>query len=91
MDTQITDFDSRLNKLEKAYADNYAATGKFPVSQQVEYTPEIKSKVGEMAPFYRFLESKGCIQGTDSSYFKIDLIVQKCAEVGAAAAHANCL
>jgi hypothetical protein len=68
MDTQITDFDSRLNKLEKAYADNYAATGKFPVSQQVEYTPEIKSKVGEMAPFYRFLESKGCIQGTDSSY-----------------------
>lgn len=68
MDTQITDFDSRLNKLEKAYADNYAATGKFPVSQQVEYTPEIKSKVGEMAPFYRFLESKGCIQGTDSAY-----------------------
>lgn len=65
---QITDFDTRLNKLEKAYADTYANTSKFPVSQQIEYTPEIKSKVGEKAPFYRYLETKGRVIDVNSSY-----------------------
>lgn len=57
-------YEARIAKLEKALSDNIGATVNYPDSMQVEYSDVIKSKVGEVAPYYRFLETKGCVQST---------------------------
>ena len=60
--------------LQKAYDDlkkdaRMMVTGDAPQSTQIQYSPDLKSKVFEKAPFFRFLESKGRVDDTFGSTY----------------------
>lgn len=54
---------TELNELKKAMQ----ITTDAPDSMQIEYSPELMSKVFEQAPYLRFLESKGCVKPATTS------------------------
>lgn len=63
-----------IKVLQKAYEDlkkdaRMMGTGDAPVSTQIQYSPELKSKVFEKAPFFRFLESKGRVDDNFGSTY----------------------
>lgn len=61
---QIDAQNQELQELRK----DMMLTDQSPTSMQVSYTPELKSKVFEKAPYYRFLESKGRVQDINTTY-----------------------
>ena len=74
LEAKVASQNEQLNNLSKAY-DNLQkdsrmmVTGDAPVSTQIQYTPELKSKVFERAPFFRFLESKGRVDNSFNSVY----------------------
>ena len=61
--TKLESQSNELKELRKAMG----ATTDAPTSMQIEYTKEIKSKIFDQAPYFRFLESKGCVQSASTS------------------------
>lgn len=61
---KIATMNSDIDYLKKAMQ----VTGDAPVSMQINYTPELKSKVFDKSPYFRFLESKGCVEDTGTTY-----------------------
>lgn len=59
---KIDTTNKEMSALKKAFT-----TGDAPDSMQIEYTPELKTKVFENAPFYRFLQSKNRDVGANSN------------------------
>lgn len=55
---------AEINELRKAMM----VTTDSPQSMQIAYTPELKSKVFEKAPYFRFLESKGRVLNANTTY-----------------------
>ena len=74
LEAKVASQNEQLDNLSKAY-DNLQkdsrmmVTGDAPVSTQIQYTPELKSKVFERAPFFRFLESKGRVDNSFNSVY----------------------
>lgn len=69
--TKLESQSNELNELKKAMQ----VTTDAPDSMQIEYSPELMSKVFEQAPYLRFLESKGCVQPATTS--RIGFYVEK--------------
>ena len=65
----IEELNNKLDKSNHEIAELRKAftTEDAPTSMQITYTDELKSKVFEKAPFFRFLESKGRVQKVDTS------------------------
>lgn len=64
----------QLAALQKAYDEikkeqRMMGTGDAPTSMQIQYSPDLKSKVFEKAPFFRFLESKGRVDDNFGSVY----------------------
>lgn len=64
----------QLAALQKAFDEikkeqRMMVTGDSPNSMQIQYSPDLKSKVFEKAPFFRFLESKGRVDDSFSSVY----------------------
>lgn len=73
IEAKIASQNEQIANLTKAFADlkkdaGMMTTGNAPVSTQITYTPQLKSKVFEKAPFFRFLESKGRIENINTTY-----------------------
>ena len=69
LEAKIASQNESIATLQKAYNDlkkdaGNMLTGDSPTSMQIAYSPDLKSKVFEMAPFFRFLESKGRVDDT---------------------------
>ena len=78
LEAKIASYDERLAGLSKAYDDlkkdaRMMVTGDAPQSMQIAYSPTLKSKVFEKAPFFRFLESKGTYRVFDDDFDDDDL------------------
>ena len=64
LEAKIASQNENIATLQKAYDElkkdaRMMVTGDSPVSMQIAYSPDLKSKVFEKAAFFRFLESKG--------------------------------
>ena len=74
---QMASQNNQLQSLSKAYEDlrkDMMTTDNAPQSSQIAYSPELKSKVFEKAPYFRFLESKGRV---DDSFRVFDDIIRR--------------
>lgn len=74
LEAKIASYDEKLAGLSKAYDDlkkdaRMMVTGDAPQSMQIAYSPTLKSKVFEKAPFFRFLESKGRVDDSFGSTY----------------------
>lgn len=74
LEAKITSYEDTLAGLQKAYDDlrkdtRMMVTGDAPTSTQIQYTPDLKSKVFEKAAFFRFLESKGRVDNNFKSTY----------------------
>lgn len=74
LEAKIASTNENIATLQKAYDDlkkdaRMMVTGDAPISTQIQYSPELKSKVFEKAPFFRFLESKGRVDNNFSSVY----------------------
>lgn len=74
LEAKIASTNENIATLQKAYDDlkkdaRMMVTGDAPVSTQIQYSPDLKSKVFEKAPFFRFLESKGRVDDSFSSVY----------------------
>lgn len=70
--SQLTSQNQQLNALSKAYDQmrkDMMVTDNAPNSTQIAYSPELKSKVFEKAPYFRFLESKGRVDDSFGSTY----------------------
>lgn len=74
LEAKVASQNEQLDNLSKAY-DNLKkdarmmVTGDAPVSTQIQYSPDLKSKVFEKAAYFRFLESKGRVDDSFSSTY----------------------
>lgn len=69
---QYASQNKQLQALSKAYEDlkkDMMTTGDAPQSSQIAYSPDLKSKVFEKAPYFRFLESKGRVDDSFGSTY----------------------
>lgn len=72
MKAQFASQNKQLEALSKAYDElkkDMMTTGNAPQSSQIAYSPELKSKVFEKAPYFRFLESKGRVDDSFGSTY----------------------
>lgn len=74
LEAKIASQNENIASLQKAYNDlkkdaRMMVTGDAPTSTQIQYSPDLKSKVFEKAPFFRFLESKGRVDDSFSSTY----------------------
>lgn len=74
LEAKIASQNESIATLQKAYDDlkkdaRMMVTGDAPTSSQIQYSPDLKSKVFEKAPFFRFLESKGRVDDSFSSTY----------------------
>lgn len=74
LEAKITSYDEQIAGLSKVYDElkkdaRMMVTGDAPQSMQIAYSPELKSKVFEKAPFFRFLESKGRVDNSFGSTY----------------------
>ena len=74
LEAKIASQNENIATLQKAYDDlkkdaRMMVTGDAPTSTQIQYSPDLKSKVFEKAPFFRFLESKGRVDDSFSSTY----------------------
>ena len=74
LEAKINSQNDQIDSLNKAYDDlkkdaRMMVTGDAPQSMQIAYSPDLKSKVFEKAPFFRFLESKGRVDDSFSSTY----------------------
>ena len=74
LEAKIASQNENIAALQKAYDDlqkdaRMMVTGDAPQSTQIQYSPNLKSRVFEKAPFFRFLESKGRVDDSFSSTY----------------------
>lgn len=74
LEAKIASQNENIATLQKAYDDlkkdaRMMVTGDAPASMQIQYSPELKSKVFEKAAFFRFLESKGRVEDNFGSTY----------------------
>ena len=74
LEAKIASQNESIATLQKAYDDlkkdaRMMVTGDAPISTQIQYSPDLKSKVFEKAPFFRFLESKERVDDSFSSTY----------------------
>ena len=74
LEAKVASQNEHIATLQKAYDDlkkdaRMMGTGDAPVSTQIQYSPELKSKVFEKAAFFRFLESKGRVDDSFKSTY----------------------
>ena len=74
LEAKIASQNESIATLQKAYDDlkkdaRMMVTGDAPTSTQIQYSPDLKSKVFEKAAFFRFLESKGRVDDSFSSTY----------------------
>ena len=74
LEAKIASQNENIAILQKAYDDlqkdaRMMVTGDAPQSTQIQYSPELKSKVFEKAAFFRFLESKGRVDDSFGSTY----------------------
>ncbi len=74
LEAKIASQNENIATLQKAYDDlkkdaRMMVTGDAPQSSQIQYSPDLKSKVFEKAAFFRFLESKGRVDDSFSSAY----------------------
>lgn len=74
LEAKIASQNENIAILQKAYDDlkkdaRMMVTGDAPESTQIQYTPNLKSRVFEKAPFFRFLESKGMVDDNFGSTY----------------------
>ena len=74
LEAKIASQNDAIATLQKAYDDlkkdaRMMVTGDAPQSTQIQYSPDLKSKVFEKAAFFRYLESKGRVDDSFSSTY----------------------
>lgn len=74
LEAKVASQNESIATLQKAYDDlkkdaRMMVTGDAPTSTQIQYSPELKTKVFEKAAFFRFLESKGRVDDSFSSTY----------------------
>ena len=74
LEAKIASQNENIATLQKAYDDlkkdaRMMVTGDSPQSMQIQYSPDLKSKVFEKAAFFRFLESKGRVDDNFGSTY----------------------
>lgn len=74
LEAKIASQNESIATLKKAYDDlkkdaRMMVTGDAPNSTQIQYSPELKTKVFEKAAFFRFLESKGRVDDNFGSTY----------------------
>ncbi len=74
LEAKIASQNDQIANLTKAYDEikkeqRMMVTGDAPVSTQIQYSPDLKSRVFEVAPFFRFLESKGRVDDSFGSTY----------------------
>ena len=74
LEAKIASQNESIATLQKAYDElkkdaRMMVTGDAPTSTQIQYSPDLKSKVFEKAPFFRFLESKGRVDDSFGSTY----------------------
>lgn len=74
LEAKIASQNENIAALQKAYDDlkkdaRMMVTGDAPTSTQIQYSPDLKTKVFEKAAFFRFLESKGRVDDSFSSTY----------------------
>lgn len=74
LEAKVASQNEHIATLQKAYDDlkkdaRMMVTGDAPASTQIQYSPELKSKVFEKAAFFRFLESKSCVDDSFKSTY----------------------
>ena len=72
LEAKLASANENIAILQKSYNDlkkDMMTTGDAPFSTQIQYSPDLKSKVFEKAPFFRYLESKGRVDDSFGSTY----------------------